>query len=99
MGDLARRHSIRPVQDQYGKDGIFHFHEYEIPHFGGLVEAAFAAPLGDLQGPIKVKDGYSIFKVLSRERKRETFVEAEWRGRRDLKNIKSLEIFNQYLGY
>ena len=98
MGDLARRHSIRPVQDQFGEDGIFHFHEYEIPHFGGLVEAAFAAPLGDLQGPIKVKDGYSIFKVLSRERKKETFVEAEWRVRRDLKNIRSLEVFNQYLG-
>jgi parvulin-like peptidyl-prolyl isomerase len=97
MGELARKYSIRPVQDQGDAEGRFHFHEHESPHFGGLVKAAFEAEIGELKGPVEVNDGYSIFKVLSRERKRETFAEAEWRVRRDVKRIKSREIFNRYV--
>ena len=97
MGELARTHTIRPVQDQGDEEGRFHFHEHEIPQFGGLVEAAFDAKIGELTGPVKVKDGYSIFKVLSRERKRETFEEAEWRVRRDVGRRKSREVFEQFI--
>ena len=97
MGELARKHTLRPVQDQGDEEGRFHFHEHESPRFGGLVEAAFAAEIGELKGPVEVNDGYSVFKVLSRERKRETFAEAEWRLRRDVKKIKSREIFNRYV--
>ena len=97
MGELARKYTLRPVQDQGDEEGRFHFHEHESPHFGGLVEAAFEADIGELKGPVEVNDGYSIFKVLSRERKRETFAEAQWRVRRDVKRIKSREIFNRYV--
>ena len=97
MGELARKYTLRSVQDQGDEEGRFHFHEHESPHFGGLVEAAFEAQIGELKGPVEVKDGYSIFKVLSRERKRETFAEAEWRVRRDVKKIKSREVFNRYV--
>ena len=97
MGELARKYTLRPVQDQGDEEGRFHFHEHESPHFGGLVEAAFEAQIGELKGPVEVKDGYSIFKVLSRERKRESFAEAEWRVRRDVKKIKSREVFNRYI--
>ena len=97
MGELARKYTLRPVQDQGDEEGRFHFHEHESPHFGGLVKAAFEADIGELKGPVEVNDGYSIFKVLSRERKRETFAEAQWRVRRDVKRIKSREIFNRYV--
>ena len=97
MGELAQKYTLRPVQHQGDEEGRFHFHEHESPHFGGLVEAAFEAQIGELKGPVEVKDGYSIFKVLSRERKRETFAEAEWRVRRDVKKIKSREVFNRYV--
>ena len=97
MGELARKYTLRPVQDQGNEEGRFHFHEHESPHFGGLVEAAFEAEIGELKGPVELNDGYSIFKVLSRERKRETFAEAKWRITRDVKKIQSREIFNRYV--
>ena len=62
-----------------------------------FVEVAEKAEIGVLTGPAKVKEGYSVFKVLSRERKRETFAEAEWRVRSQLKREKNRKAFNQFI--
>ena len=96
FGDLAKRHSIRSrkVRDDEGR---FHVHRYESPQFGGFVEVAVEAKIGELMGPVEVQEGYSIFKVLSRERKRETFDEAELRVRSQLRRERHRNAFNEYM--
>ena len=96
FGDLAKRHSVRSlaVRDDEGR---FHVHRYESPQFGGFVEAVVEAAIGELTGPVKVQEGYSIFKVLSRERKRETFAEAEMRVRSQLRRQRHRNAFNEYM--
>ena len=96
LGDLAKQYSIRSLADR-DEEGRFHFHLFEKAFFGGFVEVAEKAEIGVLTGPAKVNEGYSIFKVLSRERKRETFAEAEWRVRSQLKREKNRKAFNQFI--
>lgn len=95
LGDLAKKYSIRSLEYR-DEEGRFHFHLFEKNFFGGFVELAEKAEIGVLTGPAKVNEGYSIFKVLSRERKRETFAEAEWRVRSQLKREKNRKAFNQF---
>ena len=96
LGDLAKKYSIRSLEDR-DEEGRFHFHLFEKDFFGGFVEVAEKAEIGALTGPAKVNEGYSIFKVLSRGRKRETFAEAEWRVRSQLKREKDKKTFNQFI--
>ena len=96
LGDLAKKYSIRSLEDR-DEEGRFHFHLFEKAFLGGFVEAAEKAEIGALTGPAKIDKGYSIFKVLSRERKRETFAEAEWRVRSQLRREKNRRAFNQFI--
>ena len=96
LGDLAKKYSIRSLED-LDEEGRFHFHLFEKAFLGGFVEVAEKAEIGVLTGPAKVDEGYSIFKVLSRERKRETFAEAEWRVRSQLRREKNRKTFNQFI--
>ena len=96
LGDLAKKYSIRSLED-LDEEGRFHFHLFEQAFLGGFVEVAEKAEIGALTGPAKVDEGYSIFKVLSRERKRETFAEAEWRVRSQLRREKNRKAFNQFI--
>lgn len=96
FGDLARKHSVRSLEVR-DDEGRFHVHRYESSQFGGFVEAAVEAAIGELTGPVKVQEGYSIFKVLSRERKRETFAEAEMRVRSQLRRQRHRNAFNEYI--
>jgi parvulin-like peptidyl-prolyl isomerase len=96
LGDLAQKHSIRSTQVR-DKKGRFHLHLYEQLQFGGLVEVVAEAPIGELTGPVEVEEGYSIFKVLSKGRKRETFEEAGWRVRSHVTKEKNRQAFNQFI--
>lgn len=96
LGDLAKKYSIRSLEDR-DEEGRFHFHLFEQAFLGGFVEVAEKAEIGVLTGPAKVDEGYSIFKVLSRERKRETFQEAEWRVRSQLRREKNRKAFNLFI--
>lgn len=96
FGDVAREHSIR-TEEVRDEEGRFHVHRYESPEYGGFVEAAAEAPIGELIGPVKVRDGYSVFRVLTRERKPEPFEEASWRVRSQLRREKSEAAFDEYL--
>ena len=96
LGDLAKKYSIRSLEDR-DEEGRFHFHLFEQAFLGGFVEVAEKAEIGALTGPAKVDEGYSIFKVLSRERKRETFAEAEWRVRSQLRREKNRKAFNLFI--
>ncbi len=94
FGDLAKGHSIRSLEVR-DDEGVFHVHRHESPRFGGFVEATVEAEIGALIGPVKVQEGYSLFKVLSRERKRETFDEAEMRVRSELTRKRRRDAFNE----
>ena len=96
LGDLAKKYSIRSLEVR-DEEGRFHFHLFEKAFLGGFVEVAEEAEIGALTGPAKVDEGYSIFEVISRERKQETFQEAEWRVRSQLRREKNRKTFNLFI--
>ena len=63
--DLAQEHTIRTEsQEEPGKVHLHGRDRYVNPQ---LYEAVQAAEMGELVGPVQVKGGYSLFKVLHRE--------------------------------
>ncbi|MBT6147182.1 MAG: hypothetical protein HN712_12955 [Gemmatimonadetes bacterium] len=66
MADLIARHGTRPGST----DGVIQVHDSETGAYGEeWLKAVMSAPLGELQGPIKGSDGFSLFKVLEREQR------------------------------
>ncbi len=64
MVDLIARHGTRPN----GTDGVIQVHDSETGAYGEeWLKAVMSAPLNELQGPIKGRDGFSLFRVLERE--------------------------------
>ena len=62
---LAQEHTIRTEsQEEPGKVHLHGRDRYVNPQF---YEAVQAAEIGELVGPVQVKGGYSLFKVLHRE--------------------------------
>jgi parvulin-like peptidyl-prolyl isomerase len=62
--DLAQEHTIRTEsQEEPGKVHLHGRDRYVNPQ---LYEAVQAATIGELVGPVQVKGGYSLFKVLRR---------------------------------
>ena len=96
FGALAREHSVRSLEIR-DEEGRFHVHQYEAPRFGGFVEAVVEAGTGDLTGPVEVEEGYSVFRILSRERRRETWEEARARATSQLRRRTQRQAFNEYL--
>ena len=46
--------------------GKLHLHSYEKAKYGSLVEQALQADIGQLVGPVEVKGGHSIFRLLEK---------------------------------
>lgn len=96
FGELAHEYSIRPL-DVRDEEGRFHLHRHEAPQFGGFVEHAVEAEIGELTGPVQVHEGFSVFRVLSRNRKQETFEEAKVRAKSILRRLTQQQVFDDYL--
>ena len=96
LGELAAKHSLRSPEVR-DAEGRFHVHRHEAAQFGGLVEVVAEAETGVLTGPVQVHEGYSVFKVLSRRRKPETFEEAGFRARSQLRRHTHRDAFNDYM--
>ena len=96
MDDLARQHSKRSPELR-DEEGRRRFTVAAAAVYGRLVAAARKAPVGQLTGPLQVREGYSIFKVLSREQKRASFEEAKKRVRATVNWIKKQQVFEQFL--
>ena len=65
METLAVRHTTRQFAKQ--QQGRIHLHAYERALFGPLHDEAMEkAPIGELQGPLALEEGFSIFKVEER---------------------------------
>ena len=94
---LARAHSLR----RDAEDGLLYVSESRGPFLGeAWMNAVMNAELGQLQGPIQARGGYSIFRVIERwpeifyglelERVRNAVV-------RDVQERNEREFFNRYL--
>ena len=57
--------SLRADAKKY--NGRYHFHMLGKVRYPVLVPAVFQAQQGQLEGPLQVKGGYSVFRVLERE--------------------------------
>ncbi|MDE2740860.1 MAG: peptidyl-prolyl cis-trans isomerase [Gemmatimonadota bacterium] len=96
MDDLARQYSKRSPELR-DEEGRRRFTVAAAAVYGRLVAAARKAPVGELTGPLQVREGYSIFKVLSREQHRASFAEAKKRVRATVNWIKKQQVFEQFL--
>ena len=76
----------------------FHLHSYETPLYGDLVKEAAAAGLNQLVGPLKVKGGYSVFRVRERSGGEQRSLEEEAPRIRGILNmIRREELFNGFI--
>lgn len=96
LGKLAKTHSTRPAEQQ-DEEGNMHIHGFERARYSRLVRAAQEAPLGELTGPVEVKGGYSVFKVVSREEGSQSFAQVKKRVEATVKWLRKQVIFEQYL--
>ena len=96
LGELARTHSTR-LAEQQDEEGNMHIHDFERARYSRLVRAAQEAPLGELTGPVEVKGGYSVFKVVSREEGSQNFAQVKKRVEATVKWLRKQVIFEQYL--
>lgn len=96
LGELARTHSTRPTEQQ-DEEGNMHIHDFERARYSRLVRAAQEAPLGELTGPVEVKGGYSVFKVISRKEGSQNFAQVKKRVEATVKWLRKQVIFEQYL--
>jgi len=64
LAALAKGKSLR----QHTQDGVLVVYGVQGPIYGEeWVKAVMKVPLGEVQGPLKCKGGYSVFKVLDRQ--------------------------------
>ena len=96
MEELAARFSIRPGAER--NEGVFHMHPFEWPTYGALLNEAREADAGELRGPVEVKEGYSVFKVLDKiAPKPEPFERAASRARYWLRKQEENRLFEALL--
>ena len=66
-------------EDALKRNAKFHFHSLSKSLYPALTAAVFKAPQGELKGPLEVKGGYSVFRVLEREESSIQPPEVAWR--------------------
>ena len=96
LDELARTHSTR-LAEQQDEEGNMHIHDFERTRYSRLVRAAQEAPLGELTGPVEVKGGYSVFKVVSKKEGSQSFAQVKKRVEATVKWLRKQVIFEQYL--
>ena len=98
LSELIGQYSIRHYNVE---EGVLRVFDIQNPLYGEeWMNTAMNAPLNELQGPVKTKGGYSVFKVLHRYDQSFDTLENKWvRGMvvRALKEEKERSIFNTYL--
>jgi peptidyl-prolyl cis-trans isomerase C len=96
MGALAARYSIREHARE--NNGRFHVHPFERPIFGVLLDEVTQSEVGKLRGPVKVTEGYSVFKVVERVAPQpEPFEQAASRAKYWLKKEEEKRLFEELL--
>lgn len=97
VAELAQQHSLRKEARQTG--GRFHLHPFEAALYGGLVEAVGGAVPGELTGPVPVEGGYSVFRVVDRDRQQTSFADRRVRyvAANIVRKIKTNERFDGFV--
>jgi parvulin-like peptidyl-prolyl isomerase len=65
LSSLAQQYTQRPGMKE--EAGALHLSDYERLAMSLLYQAVIQAELGQVVGPVAVRDGYSLFKVLDRQ--------------------------------
>ena len=98
LSELIGQYSIRHYNVE---EGVLRVFDIQNPLYGEeWMNTVMNAPLNELQGPVKTKGGYSVFKVLHRYDESFDTLENKWvRGMvvRAVKEEKERSIFNNYL--
>ena len=98
LSELIGQYSIRNYNVE---EGVLRVFDIQSPLYGEeWMNTAMNAPLKELQGPVKTKGGYSVFKVLNRYDESFDTLENKWvRGMvvRAVREEKERSIFNTYL--
>lgn len=94
IASLAKQYSERKwAAERGGEFGLFTENQY-----GPIGKEAFALDVGQFGGPIKVTNGYSIFKVTDKQAARtKTFDEVKSTIRRDLETEKKKTAFDDVM--
>ena len=96
LKELAVAYSIRQGLERHG--GQFCLHPYERLVYGRMLEIAMRADYGELQGPVKVRHGYSVFTVTERlDARPETFEEARTKARWWLRKSQEKRLFEELM--
>ena len=81
-----------------GADGLVCMNKHHEAAYPELWEALKAAPVGELRGPVPAGEGYSILKVLRREKARpQPFEQARKRARASLVQRMERQRFDEWL--
>ena len=97
MEGLAERYTIRQgLREHKGK---LRLREFEKALYGEkLSDAAMAAETDVLTGPVKVKDGYSVFKVLEKTgKRRQSYERAKRQARAYIQYEREQNLFAEYI--
>ena len=88
--------SLRADAQKY--NGRYHFHMLGKARYPVLVPAVFQAQQGQLEGPLQVEGGYSVFRVLEREESSiEPFETAQRRARALVRLERETQALNAFL--
>ena len=64
MERLAGHYSIRSGAEK--TKGFIHMHAYSQANYGGLYDEAMKAEVEELNGPVQLEEGYTVFKVVEK---------------------------------
>jgi len=93
---LAALHSVRHGSRE--AEGRYALYWHETPRFGPLVQAAMAAEVGALVGPLEHHGLYSIAKIVRRSAAgRQPFADVQQRIAHTLRRERESELFGQWL--
>ena len=97
MEELAEQYTIRQGMKEY--QGRLRFRQYEKALYGEeLVDAAMAAEVDTLVGPLKVESGYAIFKALEKMgKRRQTYEQAKRQARAYIRYERKQLMFSEYI--
>lgn len=68
---LARAHTLRPGAGHH--DGHLTLSPYTKAYYLDIYDLAHSLPVGQVDGPVQVQGGYSVFKVLDRHQKKHPY--------------------------
>ncbi len=96
ISSLAEQYTQRPGMRE--EAGLLHMEDYERLAMPQLYKAVVEAEMGRVVGPVPVREGYSLFKVLDRQRGvLQPFDEAERKARALVRGEKKEALFEAFI--